>query len=55
MSTRLNDCIIVGLWCENEGYHHIKDPWTLANSVVEKLKVCPHTMSFSLNSEARSS
>jgi len=30
MSMRLSDSVIVRLWSENKGHHHIKDPWTFS-------------------------
>ena len=55
MSTMLSDGVIVRPWSKYKGHHHIKDLWTLANSVMDKLRVPPHNIAFSQKSEVNSS
>jgi len=38
MSMKLNDSVIMRLWSENKGHHHIKDPWTLSKVMCDEVK-----------------
>ena len=54
-STRLSDSVIVRQWLRTKVITIYRILGPLANSVVEKFRVSPHTMAFSQNSEAISS